>query len=65
MAGAADAGLITGYRRVLHAELSARGLLRPVRGGLHGGLPGDHLMPMHPGCHCVPVPVSPRWTWAG
>ena len=60
MASAADAGLITGYRRVLHAELSHEGSCGLCVADSTRVYHSNHLMAMHPGCHCIPVPVSAR-----
>ena len=60
MAAAADAGLITGYRRVLHAELSHEGSCGLCVAASTEIYRASHLMPLHPGCHCVPVPIGPN-----
>ena len=57
----AEAGrrdLITGYRRVVHAELSEEGSCGLCIAASTVVYRTDHLMPMHPGCHCVPVPIT-------
>ena len=65
MAGAADAGLIDGYRRVLHAELSHEGSCGLCVAASTAIYKANHLMPLHPGCHCVPVPVTLKHDLAG
>jgi len=60
MQAAADAGLIVGYRRVLHAELSHEGSCGLCVAASTEIYRASHLMPLHPGCHCVPVPIGPN-----
>lgn len=58
MQAAAAKDLITGYRRVLHAELSGEGSCGLCVAASTRVYRTDHLMPMHPGCHCLPVPLA-------
>jgi len=58
MADAADRELIIGYRRVLHAELSKTGDCGLCVADSTRIYHSSHLMALHPGCHCIPVPVS-------
>jgi hypothetical protein len=58
MAGAADQGLVVGYRRVLHAELAHEGSCGLCIADSTRIYRTDHLMAMHPECHCVPMPVG-------
>lgn len=60
LSAAAGADLITGYRRVLHAELAEEGSCGLCIAASTRVYRVDHLMPMHPGCHCIPVPISKR-----
>lgn len=60
MAEAGKRGLITGYRRVLHAELSHKGSCGLCVAASTEIYHASHLMPLHPGCHCVPVPIGPN-----
>ena len=58
MKTAADRDLIIGYRRVLHAELSDEGSCGLCVAASDRIFKTDHLMALHPGCHCLPVPVT-------
>lgn len=51
-------GVISGYRRVLHAELSHEGSCGLCVADSTRVYRSDHLLPMHPGCHCIPVPLT-------
>lgn len=55
---AARRGLVAGYRRVLHAELSQEGSCGLCIAASTAVYRTDRLMPLHPGCHCLPVPLS-------
>lgn len=56
---AADKGLITGTRRILHPELASAGDCGMCIAASTRIYRADTLMPIHPGCHCVPFPVAP------
>jgi len=60
MADAARRDLIIGYRRVLHAELAHEGSCGLCVADSTRIYRANHLLPMHPGCHCIPVPISER-----
>lgn len=55
---AADRDLIIGYRRVLHPELARGGDCGLCIADSTRIFKADHLMALHPGCHCVPLPVT-------
>lgn len=58
MAEAARRGRVIGYRRVLHAELAHEGSCGLCIADSTRIYRSDHLLAMHPGCHCIPVPVA-------
>lgn len=55
---AADDGLITGYRRVLHPELTTEGDCGLCIAASTRIYHVEHLLPMHPGCHCTPMGIT-------
>jgi hypothetical protein len=55
---AADKGLIIGYRRILHPELARTGDCGMCIASSTRLYHSDHLLPLHPGCHCLPLPVT-------
>jgi hypothetical protein len=58
LSAAADRGLIIGYRRILHPELARTGDCGMCIAASTRIYHSDHLMPLHPGCHCLPVPIT-------
>lgn len=54
---AADRNLITGYRRVIHPELAHEGTCGLCIAASTRIYHSDHLMAVHPGCHCTPLAI--------
>jgi hypothetical protein len=54
---AASRSLVTGWRRVIHPELSRQGTCGLCVAASTRIYRVEDLMPLHPGCHCLPAPV--------
>jgi hypothetical protein len=57
LADAGDKGLITGWRRVVHPELSRSGTCGLCIAASTRIYKTGDLMPLHDNCHCEPVPI--------
>lgn len=60
MQKAADAGLIIGWRRAIHPELDSGTVCGLCIAAAARVYHVKVLMPLHPGCHCVPIPVTSK-----
>lgn len=55
---AAQEGLVTGYRRIIHPEVSRGGTCGLCIAASTRVYRVDHLQPLHGGCHCSQLPVA-------
>lgn len=52
-----ESGLATGWRRIPHPELAHEGTCGLCLAAADRVYRVDHLMPIHPGCHCGQLPI--------